>query len=76
VLYGCTVVQDQCSIVTGMYCCVTTLPVYPSTTHGHCIVLLDSSNKSILHCTILKVNTVYCTLHGNRFVINRVELGF
>jgi hypothetical protein len=59
-LYGCTVVQDQCSIV-ALYCCITSPPVYPSTIHGHCIVVLDTSNVSILHCTALKVQTVYCT---------------
>jgi hypothetical protein len=59
--YGCTVVQDQCSIV-ALYCCITCLPVYPSTIHGHCsVVLLDTSNSSTLHCTTLKVQTVYCT---------------
>ena len=61
-LYGCTVVQDQCSMV-ALYCCITSLPVYPSTIHGHCIeVLLDTSNSSILHCTKLKVQTVYCII--------------
>ena len=34
--------------------------LYCSTIHGHCIVVLDTSNFSILHCTTLKVHTVYC----------------
>jgi hypothetical protein len=47
--------------MVALYCCITSLPVYPSTIHGHCIVvLLDTSNSSILHCTTLKVQTVYC----------------
>jgi hypothetical protein len=62
VLYGCTVVQDQCSIV-ALYCCITSLPVIPSTTHGHCIVVLDTSKISILHCTRLKAYTVYYRCH-------------
>ncbi len=57
-LYGCTVVQDQCSIV-ALYNCITSLPVYPSTLDGHCILVLDTSNRCILHCTTLKVHTVY-----------------
>jgi hypothetical protein len=47
--------------MVALYCCITSLPVYPSTIHGHCIVvLLDTSNSSILYCTTLKVQTVYC----------------
>ena len=67
VLYGCTVVQqDQCSTIT-LYYCITRLLVYPSTIHGHCIVLLGSSNISILHCTTLKVYTgVYCKAYLQR----------
>jgi hypothetical protein len=64
VLYHWTVVQDQSSIVM-LYCCITSLPVYPSTIHGRCIVVLDTSDISILHCTTLKVNTVYCTCFSN-----------
>jgi hypothetical protein len=60
-LYGCNVVQDQYSMV-ALYCCITSLPVYPSTIHGHCIVvLLNTCNSSILHCTTLKVQTMYCS---------------
>jgi hypothetical protein len=59
VLYSYTVVQDQCSIVARYCCIVTSLPVYLSTIHGHCIVVIHSSKNSILHCTILKVDTVY-----------------
>ena len=58
-LYGCTVVQDQCSIV-ALYFCITSQPVYPSTIHVHCIVVPDTSNICILHCTTLKVHMVYC----------------
>ncbi len=58
-VYGCTVVQDQRSIV-ALYGCITSLPVYPRTIHGHCIIVLDTSNVGILHCTTLKVQTVYC----------------
>ncbi len=65
-LYGCTVVQDQCSMV-ALYCCITSLPVYPSTIHDHSIVvLLDTSNSSILHCTTLKVQMAYCTEKRHR----------
>ena len=60
VLHGCTVVQDQCSIAT-LYCRITSLPVHPSTIHGHCNVVLDTSNISILHCTTRMVNKVYCS---------------
>jgi hypothetical protein len=38
-VYGCTVVQDQCSIV-ALYYCITSLPVYPNTVHGHCTTVL------------------------------------
>ena len=34
-LYRCTVVQDQCTIV-ALYYCITSVPVYPNTLHGHC----------------------------------------
>lgn len=62
VLYGSTVKQDQCSIVAP-HCCITSLLFYPSTVHGHCIVLaLAASNNSLLHCAILKVSK-YSVLH-------------
>jgi hypothetical protein len=41
--------------IVTLYFCITSLPVYPSTVHGHCIVVLDTSNSSILHGTTLKV---------------------
>ena len=67
-LYGCTVVEEQCSIV-ALYCCMTNLPLNPRTrymVHGHCIVVLETSSNSILHCNILKVNTVFCSLKDAR----------
>ena len=39
-VYGCTVVQDQCTIV-ALYYCITSLPVYPNTVHGHCTIVLS-----------------------------------
>jgi hypothetical protein len=60
-----SVVRLYCHTGSEFYCntvfCISSIPVYPSTIHGHCIVVLDTSNISILHCTILKVNTVYCS---------------
>ena len=47
-VYGCTVVQDQCTVYT-LYYFITRLPVYPNTVHGHCTtVVLDTSN--IVYC--------------------------
>ena len=54
-LYACTVVQDQCTIV-ALYKCVTSLPVYPNTVHGHCTtVVLDTSNSVYIKNLIIRV---------------------
>ncbi len=57
-VYGCTVVQDQCTVV-ALYYYITSLPVYPKTVHGHCtIVVLDTSNivydciATLMECTV------------------------
>ena len=59
-LYGCTGVQDQCTIVVLNYC-ITSLPVYPNTAvHGHCTtVVLDTSNSVYCIATLMKC-TVQC----------------
>ena len=41
-LYGCTVVQDQCTIV-ALYYCITILPVYPNTGVGDELLHLQSA---------------------------------
>jgi hypothetical protein len=56
-VYGCTVVQDQCTVV-ALYYCITSLPVYPNTVHGHCTnVVLDTINivyciATLMECTV------------------------
>ena len=62
-LYGSTVVQDQCTIVP-LYYCITSLPVYLNTVHGHCTtVVLDTSNG--VYCiAILMECTVQCIAHS------------
>jgi hypothetical protein len=56
-VYGCTVVQDQCTVV-ALYYYITSLPVYPNTVHGHCTtVVLDTSNivyciATLMECTV------------------------
>jgi hypothetical protein len=59
--YGCTVVQDQCTIYT-LYYFITSLPVYPHIVHGHCptVVLLDTSNSVYCIATLMEC-TVQCT---------------
>ncbi len=59
-MYGCTVVQDQCTVVV-LYYCITSLPVYPNTVHGHCTtVVLDTSN--IVYCIATLIEcTVQCS---------------
>ena len=43
--YCCTVVLlYRISATVALYYSITSLPVYPSTIHGHCIVVLDTSN--------------------------------
>ena len=39
-----------------------------SSIHGHCIVVLDTSNISKLHCPALRVHTVYCTALENYYI--------
>jgi len=59
-VYGCTVVQDQCTMV-ALYYCITSLPVYPNTVHGHCTtVVLDTSNRVYCIATLI-VCTVQCS---------------
>ena len=44
-MYGCTVVQDQCTVYS-LYYFITRLPVYPNTVHGHCAtVVLDTTSQ-------------------------------
>ena len=51
-LYGCTVVQDQCTYGT-LYYCITSLPVYLNTVHGQCTtVVLDTSNR-VVYCLLI-----------------------
>ncbi len=59
-MYGCTVVQDQCTVV-ALYYCITGLPVYPNTVHGHCTtVVLDTSNIAYCIATLIEC-TVQCS---------------
>jgi hypothetical protein len=59
-LYGCTVVQDQCTIVALYYCGITSLPVCLNTVHGHCTtVVLDTSNSVYCIATLMEC-TVQC----------------
>ena len=63
-LYGCTVVQDQCNIVTLYYCITSLLPVYPNTVHGDCTtVVLDTSNSVYCMATLMEC-TVQCIASG------------
>jgi hypothetical protein len=48
--------------MVALYCSITSLPVCPSTIHGHCIVVLDTSNCSILYRATPRARAVYCTL--------------
>ena len=58
-VYFCTVVQDQCTIV-ALYYCITSIPVYPNTVHGHCTtVVLDTSNSVYCIATLMEC-TVQC----------------
>ena len=64
-VYGCTVVQDQCTIV-ALYYCITTgsLPVYPNTVHGHCTtVVLDTTSNRVYCIATLMECTVQCSAH-------------
>jgi hypothetical protein len=61
-LYGCTVVQDQCTIV-ALYYCITSLPVYPHTVHGHCTtVVLDTSNRVYCIATLMDAKYSLCPI--------------
>ena len=63
-LYGCTVLQDQCTIYT-LYYCITSLPVYPHTVHGHCTtVVLDTSNSVYCVAPLMEC-TIQCTALGS-----------
>jgi hypothetical protein len=70
-VYGCTVVQDQCTIV-ALYNFITSLPVYPNTVHGHCTtVVLDTSN--IVYCiATLMEYTVQCSARIQNISVWRV----
>ena len=47
--------------MVALYYCITSLPVYPNTVHGHCTtVVLDSSNKVYCIATLI-VCTVQCS---------------
>ena len=60
-LYGCTVVQDQCTIYT-LYYSITSLPVYPNTVHGQCtVVVLDTSIR--VYCILLLMDARYSVVH-------------
>ncbi len=63
-VYGCTVVQDQCTVV-ALYYCITSLPVHPNTVHGHCTtIVLDTSN--IVYCIATLIEcTVQCSAPPN-----------
>jgi hypothetical protein len=64
-VYGCTVVQDQCTVVT-LYYCITSLPVYPNTVHDHCTtVVLDTSNIVYCIATLMEC-TVQCSAGGKK----------
>ena len=63
-LYGCTVVQDQCTIGTALYYCITSLLVYLNTVHGQCTTvvldvhdlktqILDSGHNPCHHMTLV-----------------------
>ena len=64
-----TVVQDQCTIV-ALYYCITSLPVYPNTVHGHCTpVVLDTSNSVYCLATLMEC-TVQCIASPLRIMVN------
>ena len=75
-LYGCTVVQDQCTYCTLYYCITTSLPVsYFNTVHGQCItIVLDTSN--ILYCLLLLIVARYSVVHKGLRLIRIMKGGY
>ena len=71
-VYFYTVVQDQCTIV-ALYYCITSLPVYPNTVHGHCTtVVLDTTSNSVYCIATLMESTVQCIARGMEVLYMRI----
>ena len=68
-VYFYTVIQDQCTIV-ALYYCITSLPVYPNTVHGHCTtVVLDTSNSLYCIATLMECTAQCIAVLGNNLIL-------
>ena len=67
----------QCTIV-ALYYCITSLPVYPNTVHGHCTtVVMDTSNNvyciaTLMECTVQCI--ALCTFESQQTTPNAPHL--
>ena len=54
--------------MVALYYCITSLPVYPNTVHGHCTtVVLDTSNRVYCIATLI-VCRVQCSAARSTYI--------